>query len=53
MFDDKTRKFTFRCDDCKQIMFSEFSDEDDITDILDNKLWLECDCNGKAKLLRD
>lgn len=53
MFDDKKRKFTFRCDTCNKVMEAEFSDELDIEDIIDNKLWLECACDGKAMILRD
>ena len=53
MFDDKLRKFTFRCDTCFEIMASEFEDEKDVSDVIEDKLWLECPCGGKALLLRD
>lgn len=53
MFDNKPRRFTFRCDACKEILCSEFDDEQDIQEIVEDKLWLECECGGKAKLLRD
>lgn len=53
MFDDKIRRFTFRCDSCKEIMSSEFDNEKDISDVTEDELWLECPCGGKATLLRD
>lgn len=53
MFDSKARKFTFRCDSCKEITISEFEEESDIEDIIDDKLYIECPCGGKGKLLRD
>lgn len=52
-FECKNTKFTFRCNDCKLLLSSEFEDEKDIEDIKDDLLWLECPCGGKAMLLRD
>lgn len=53
MYDAKKIRFTFRCLDCKMIISSEFDDEDDIEDVRDDKLYLECPCSGKCHLLRD
>ncbi len=53
MYDAKKIRFTFRCNDCKMIISSEFDDEDDIEDVRDDKLYLECPCGGKCGLLRD
>jgi hypothetical protein len=53
MYDAKKIRFTFRCKDCKMIISSEFDDEDDIEDVRDDKLYLECPCGGKCSLLRD
>lgn len=52
-WDEKTRKFTFRCEKCKDVLASQFDDEQDIADVLDDVLWLECPCSGKMRLLRD
>lgn len=54
MFDDRVRKFTFRCENCRKLMVSEFEDEKDIEDITEDLLWLQCPtCDVKAPLLRD
>lgn len=53
MFNDKKIRFTFRCTDCQMIISSEFEDEDDIEDVRNDKLYLECLCTGKCSLLRD
>lgn len=49
----KPKKFTFRCETCQALLTSEFEDERDIDDIREDKLWLECPCDGKAYVLRD
>lgn len=53
MFNDKKIRFTFRCVDCQVIISSEFDDEEDIEDVRNDKLYLECSCGGKCPLLRD
>lgn len=53
MFDSKIRKFSFRCVVCKEVMMSDFAEDQDIEDITNDKLYLECECGGKAVLLRD
>lgn len=51
MFDDKKQQFTFRCNECKIIITSEFEDEKDIEDIKEGLLYFECPCGGISKLL--
>ena len=55
MFNDQTRKFTFRCEKCKEILTSSFDEDKDIEDIINGLLWLECPapCSGKAIILKD
>lgn len=53
MFNNNVRKFNFRCEDCKTVYSATFEEKDDIDDIIDNKLNLECPCGGKAVPLRD
>lgn len=53
MFNDKKIRFTFKCGDCQMIISSEFDDEEDIEDVRNDKLYLECPCGGKCYLLRD
>lgn len=49
----KTRKFLFKCEECKIILSAEFDDEDDIKKVQENKVDLECPCGGYCKVLRD
>ena len=49
----KTRKFLFKCEECKIILSVEFDDEDDIKKVQENKVDLECPCGGYCKVLRD
>lgn len=53
LFDEKKRRFYFRCPkkDCKAIHSAEFEEEQDIQDIYEELLYLECECGGKATLL--
>ena len=53
MINSKIRKFLFKCDACQMILSIEFEDEEDLKDVQDNKIELECVCSGKAKVLRD
>ena len=54
MFDVLTkRKFLFKCDDCGVIISFDFQEESDLKDIQEDKLILECGCQGKCKVLRD
>jgi hypothetical protein len=53
MFDPAKRKFLFRCEDCGLIVSVDFEEEKDLQDLQDNKIVLECPCEGKCKVLRD
>jgi len=48
------RKFLFRCSECECIFSVPFEEEQDIKDIEENVLILECGiCKGRAVPLRD
>jgi hypothetical protein len=47
------RKFLFRCDICEIIISVDFDDEEDLENVQENKIELECPCGGKCKVLRD
>jgi Zn finger protein HypA/HybF involved in hydrogenase expression len=50
----KPQKFLFRCDECECIFSVPFETEQDIQDVHDNLMILECGvCGGKAIPLRD
>lgn len=52
--DSNKRKFLFKCSDCEMIISANFDDEDDIKDIEEDKMTLECvTCGGKCHVLRD
>jgi hypothetical protein len=53
MFNPSKRKFLFRCEDCNMIVSVEFEDEDDLADIQEDKIVLDCPCQGRCKVLRD
>lgn len=54
MFDTTTKQnFTFKCEDCGLIVAVPFEEEEDLKDIQENKLFLECLCKGKCKVLRN
>lgn len=53
MFDTTKRKFLFRCEDCGLVVAVDFEEEKDLQDLQDNKIVLECPCQGKCKVLRD
>ena len=53
MFDPTKRQFLFRCETCGMIIAVEFEEENDLQDIQDDKVILECICQGKCKVLRD
>jgi len=52
MFGNK-RKFLFRCEKCALILAVEIEDEEDLKQIENNKLVLECPCGGICRVLRD
>lgn len=53
MFDPTKRKFLFRCEDCGLVIAVDFEEEDDLKDVQEDKIVLECPCEGKCKVLRD
>lgn len=53
MFNDPKRKFLFKCEDCSMILSVDFESEEDLKDIQDDKIELECPCGSKCKVLRD
>lgn len=53
MFSDSKRKFLFRCDDCEMILAVSFEEPEDLENIQDNKIVLECPCTGKCRVLKD
>jgi hypothetical protein len=52
-FNDKKRKFIFRCEKCEAILQTEFEEEKDIEDVNEDKFLLECMCGGYCFVLRD
>ena len=53
MFQDNSKqKFLFRCDACKMIVAAEF-EEEDVEDVREDKVVLECPCGGQSHYLRD
>ena len=50
---DKTRRFLFRCEACEAILSAEFEEKEDIQNVQDNKVLLECQCGGFCTVLRD
>lgn len=54
MFNDK-HKVLFRCLDCLMILSIEFDKEDldNLENLKDNKMELECACGGICEILRD
>lgn len=50
---DKKITFLFRCVECKLILSAEFEEPEDLEDVRNDKLYLECLCGDKCWLLRD
>lgn len=53
MFTDLRRKFLFKCEDCELILSVDFENEQDLLDVQDDKVVLECPCGSKCFVLRD
>jgi hypothetical protein len=55
LFDDNKRRFYFRCENgkCSAIFSSEFDNLEDIRDVQDEELYLECECGERASLMWD
>lgn len=53
MFNESKRQFLFKCDDCSMILSVDFEETEDLEKVQDDKMLLECPCNGVCKVLRD
>ena len=53
MFDKNKHKFLFKCQDCSTIFGVDFDDKEDIADVQEDKMDLQCKCGGKCQVLRD
>lgn len=53
MWDDTKRKFLFKCEDCGMILSVEFEEAEELQKVQDDKIILECPCEGKCTVLRD
>lgn len=50
---EKDREFLFRCDECEMIVAVRFEESEEILDVQENKVVLECPCGGRGIILRD
>lgn len=46
-------KFLFRCEECNLILSAEFEEEEDLKDVREDQIVLDCECGGKAHYLMD
>jgi hypothetical protein len=53
MFNEPKRDFLFKCEDCQMILSVSFEEEEDLQKVNDDKMFLECPCDGQCKVLRD
>ncbi len=53
MFDQRVRKFLFKCCECEMILSLELSKEEEIKAVNENKMLFECVCGGIQEVLRD
>ena len=53
MLSETTRKFLFKCEDCQMIMSVVFDDPEDLENIQEDKIHLECPCGSHCHVLRD
>lgn len=53
MCSNTKRKFLFKCSDCAMVISVELEDPEDLEDVQEDKIELECPCQGKCKVLRD
>jgi len=53
MLSNLKRKFLFKCDDCESISNIEFETEEDLKEIDEDKMLLECSCGGISYVLRN
>jgi hypothetical protein len=50
---ERKRKFLFRCGDCAMILSVEFEEPEDLENIQEDKIFLECPCEGQCAVLRN
>ena len=53
MFNEPTREFLFKCEDCAMILAVSFEEEEDLQKVQDNKMILKCLCGSDCLVLRD
>ena len=53
MFNVQKRKFLFKCESCEMIISVEFEDEEDLENVQEDKMVLECPCSGQSRVLLD
>lgn len=53
MFTPLARKFLFKCTECEMIISVEFESPEDLEDVQEDKMTLECPCAGKCHVLRN
>jgi len=51
--DTKKRKYLFKCEDCSLILSVDFDEEEEFEKVNDDKMILQCPCEGECKILRD
>lgn len=47
------RSFLFRCESCQVILLMDFQSKEDLEDIQEDKIYLECPCKHKCYVLRN
>jgi len=50
---DESRKFLFRCEDCQMIISVNFDDPEDLENLQEDKIQLECPCGAHCFVLRN
>lgn len=53
MLPETKRKFLFKCEECEMIIAVSFDEPEDLQDVQENKIQLECPCGAHCKVLRD
>jgi hypothetical protein len=53
MLFDKKRKFLFKCEDCSMLLIIELEESQDLKDIQEDKMKLECPCGSVCVVLRN
>lgn len=53
MFSESKQKFLFKCDECSTILSVEFEEKEDLENLQDDKITLDCPCGGQSSVLRN